>query len=436
MEAFKRIFAIILVTVILLSAIPFTANAYTTGQYVTTAVLNVRSSPSTSAGRIGQLSNGSLVTVIAVSGNWGQILYGDQYGWISLDYVQHYMPKQYTLSADGLAMIKSLEGFYPYAYFDYTQWSIGYGTACGQYEYPNGITEAQASALLVSKLGTYENYLDNFLGKYTIYVTQNQYDALVSFTYNLGDVWNRYDTFKLKNILINGASNYSSQEILDAFNEFVRAGGAVVPGLVSRRATEAAMFISGTNYDIPFVDVAYNAWYHDAIKFCYENGIMNGISSSRFDPSGNLTRGMVVTILGKLDGINISEYAYTSFADVMIDRYYAPYVQWAYQSGITNGIGEGFFSPETPVTRQDMLCMVYRYTQYKGKSVKVSSNAAYMNFNDYNHVSDYAVTAVNWAVDRSVVVGNEFGYLKPTDTIIRAESAQIMYTYSKNILKK
>ncbi|WP_049962769.1 SH3 domain-containing protein [Ruminococcus sp. HUN007] len=154
----------------------------------------------------------------------------------------------YQISENGLALIKSFEGFSKYAQWDYHQWSIGYGTGVDKDAYPDGITEAEADRLLREVVVVYEKFVRNFLDKYGISVTQNQYDALVSFTYNMGNVWNNTSEVTIRTYLVNGIENYTPEQITDAFKLWCKAGGQVLPGLVRRRETEAALFLSGVDY--------------------------------------------------------------------------------------------------------------------------------------------------------------------------------------------
>ena len=154
----------------------------------------------------------------------------------------------YQISENGIALIKSFEGFLQYAQWDYSQWSIGYGTGVNRDDYPNGITEAEADSLLREVVVVYEKYVRNFLDKYGITVTQNQYDALVSFTYNLGNVWSYSSEVTIRTYLINGIENYTHEQITDAFKLWCKAGGEVLPGLLRRREQEAELFLSGTDY--------------------------------------------------------------------------------------------------------------------------------------------------------------------------------------------
>ena len=152
------------------------------------------------------------------------------------------------ISENGIALIKEFEGFLQYAQWDYKQWTIGYGTGVDKDAYPNGITEQEADMLLREVVVVYEKYVQNFLDKYNISVTQNQYDALVSFTYNMGNVWTNTSEVRIRTYLINGIYNYTPQQITDAFKLWCKAGGEVLPGLLRRREREAELFLSDADY--------------------------------------------------------------------------------------------------------------------------------------------------------------------------------------------
>ncbi len=145
---------------------------------------------------------------------------------------------------DCIDLIKEAEGFSQYKYWDYSQWTIGYGTGVGADEYPDGITEKEAEQLLKDAIGTYEDYVNKFADKYDIKLKQNQFDALVSLSYNMGNIWSVYDDFDLKNYLIDGSEKHSFLEIAKGFGEWRKAGGSVLQGLVNRREEETKLFLS------------------------------------------------------------------------------------------------------------------------------------------------------------------------------------------------
>ncbi|MBR6515163.1 MAG: S-layer homology domain-containing protein [Clostridia bacterium] len=439
MSIHQRILAVMLIVLILIPATAAVVGAAAPGIYVvSTGTLNVRAQATTESSVIGKVYRDQRVEILEVSGNWGRISYNGQTGWVSMDYVVPTGAKQYSVGPDGLAMIKKLEGYRQYKYWDYKHYSIGYGTACGADEYPNGISEPEASALLVQALAKHEVYLDNFLAKNSITVSQKQYDALLSFTYNLGDPWSTYSSFKLKDLLIDGAEMYKPEYIKEAFLEFKKAGGQVVQGLIYRRNLESAMFLEGTPVlGRPFYDVKSYNWFYDSVNFCYNKGIMSGTSDLKyiFDPYSNLTRAQMVTLLAQLGQVNVAPYTTSSFTDVKVGSWYAPYVEWAYKKNIVSGVGNGKFNPNAPVSRQDMVVMLYNFTKVvRGISITIDQNR-YKSFADASSVSGYAQTAMNWALQTGCISGSD-NRLTPGATAQRAQVAQVAKMYCVNILGK
>ena len=144
-----------------------------------------------------------------------------------------------------IALLKSKEGFRATAYWDYSQYSIGYGSACTKDEYPNGITEAQADILLREMLQGFEKKLDKFLQENYITLRDNQYDALISLTYNIGSGWMKESA--LATLLKNGT--YSNNELASAIGIWchVKSNGvtSIHDGLVARRISEINVFLYG-----------------------------------------------------------------------------------------------------------------------------------------------------------------------------------------------
>ena len=151
-----------------------------------------------------------------------------------------------TISDQGIRVLKEFEGFSKYAYFDYSQWSIGYGTACNKDDYPNGITLEKADELLRAYLVNLEKNLNRFANNNNLNLSQQQFDALVSFTYNVGSSW-MYDNKQLiTKTVLSGATG----------NDFIFALGRwcivtengvrkVSRGLINRRMIEANMYLNG-----------------------------------------------------------------------------------------------------------------------------------------------------------------------------------------------
>ena len=297
-----------------------------------------------------------------------------------------------------------------------------------------GSESAEASALLVNKMAGYEAKLDAFLDEYHIKVNQNQYDALVSLTYNLGNPWKKYDEFDLKTILINGAEKYSAADIQNAFGVFCKAGGKVLPGLVKRRAAEAALFLTPIEVVKPvcslFDDVRDNAWYFPAVKYVYENGLITGVSGDLFAPKDSLTRAMAATVIAKLSAGDISSYTASPFADVPAGKWYTAPVAWAYDNEIVSGIGGGLFDPDSPVTRQDLMLLLYGYSVRFGLATAQDGTVP-ASFTDAGAVSGYAVNAVSWAIRAGLLSGDDEGMLDPKGNATRAQTAQILMKYKE-----
>lgn len=152
-----------------------------------------------------------------------------------------------SISQSGIEFIKEFESFKSKAYKALPSeqyWTIGYGHYGADVHEGMTITEPEASALLNKDLVVYCGYVNTFLGNYGISLSQKQYDSLVSFTYNVGNVWKNQD-FSLKRYLIDGESKYSESEITTAFTNWNKSGGKVISGLTRRRKAEAKMFLEG-----------------------------------------------------------------------------------------------------------------------------------------------------------------------------------------------
>ncbi|MCM1228028.1 MAG: glycoside hydrolase family protein [Clostridium sp.] len=170
-----------------------------------------------------------------------------------------------STSESGLSLIKGFEGCRLTAYkalSTETYYTIGYGHYGSDVYAGMTITQSQAEEMLRNDLKKYEGYVNTFLNKYGISVTQNQFDALVSFTYNLGNVWVSTPTFQLKTYLINGVSNYTNEQITMAFTNWRKSGGVDIPGLLTRREKEAEYFLGqGSRRIDETVDTSFQTPY-------------------------------------------------------------------------------------------------------------------------------------------------------------------------------
>ncbi len=175
-----------------------------------------------------------------------------------------------------------------------------------------------------------------------------------------------------------------------------------------------------------FKDVPSDAWYYDAVKQVYEKGLMNGIdlADSEFAPDMTLTRGMLAVILGRMDGVQSTDTA-TEYTDVSPDAYYAPYVAWGTENGILNGMGDGTFRPNDPVTREQAAKIIKAYYDYKGEG-PTGAWAIRLDYSDLADISDWAVEGVMFCTMQGIMTGRENGTFDPKANITRAECAAVI----------
>lgn len=184
-----------------------------------------------------------------------------------------------------------------------------------------------------------------------------------------------------------------------------------------------------TEHDpVPFSDVNEADWFYRAVGYAYENSLMSGTGEGRFSPTMITTRGMIVTVLYRLEGS--PKGAAAPFDDVAQDAYYAAATGWAAANGVVIGYDNGRFGPEDPVTREQMATILYRYAQYKEYDATVSGDAA--AFADYAAVSSYAVAAMDWAVGTKLMSGVGENRLNPGGSATRAELAMLLMNFCQN----
>ena len=180
------------------------------------------------------------------------------------------------------------------------------------------------------------------------------------------------------------------------------------------------------DYDV-FYDVSRGDWYYKAVRFVHEKGIMEGTGTHYFSPEADLSRGMLATILYRLEG-SPSVSGYSGFADVADTAYYAKAVAWAKANGIVNGVTATAYEPDTAVTREELAAILCRYAAFKGKDTAISYDYL-AGFSDANTSHVYARPALNWAVAYDIINGQGNGVLAPRATATRAEVAQVLMNY-------
>ena len=169
-----------------------------------------------------------------------------------------------------------------------------------------------------------------------------------------------------------------------------------------------------------FIDVAPNAWYKDAVQYAYDNGLMTGVSANEFAPDATTTRGMIVSMLARLEGVENANDA--GFADVE-GEWYATAVNWAASVGVVSGYEDNTFRPNDAITREQLAAILMNYAAYKGQDV--SARASLDAYSDAENVSTWATDTMQWAVAKGLLTGVTADTLQPQGAATRAQVAAI-----------
>ena len=482
-------------------------------------------------------------------------------------------------SQELIDIIKDFEGFSATPYLDNTQWTVGYGSYCGDSSKPKPnirLTEKEAEERLRKDLAkTYEPIVNKYCKSIGKQPNQNQFDALVDLTYNLGGSWT---TGQAVTSVLKEATDALS--IVKGFGAYSRTGGKVSYTHVNRRIREALIYLYGdyyraygnqhcesdievvSNHDLPhykvmifksgngeftsgrtdyadyynegeyfgsfpeptregytlvgwkitkrnnetvkngervsiwdtveenleltaiwqegvfevepeeppvdyveptepeepsepetpeleqlpeveidmdrlpFEDVPAESWFRDAVSYVYRNEFMNGTSATTFAPGAAMTRGMLVTVLYRIDGSEaVTDEERACFDDIG-GAYYTDAVAWAYSNGIVNGVSETSFAPDRIVTRQEAITIFYRYcVEYNLMSE--ASEIDLTAFADCGSVAPFAENAFAWAVSVGLVTGSataEGIVLDPVSNLNRAQAAVLLQRCVEEIM--
>lgn len=230
--------------------------------------------------------------------------------------------------------------------------------------------------------------------------------------------------YKLDKLTVTDGSGktVSTVKKSDTVYTFTMPASAVKVGVSYVKATE-------TPSETKFNDVSANDWFASAVDYVTGKGMMNGTADNTFSPKANTTRGMVVTVLYRLE--NQPSTSAASFTDVASGAYYANAVAWANANGIVSGYGSGKFGPNDKVTREQLAAILYRYAQYK--KYDVSGAKSLDGYTDAQSVSSYAVPALQWANAVGVVTGKSGNKLDPKGNATRAEVAAMLMRFCENV---
>ena len=236
-----------------------------------------------------------------------------------------------------------------------------------------------------------------------------------------------------------GAENAGYWANLYHFNESTEAmdfeaavlidddGNAALP---LSHASQYAIVIDDHNHatiDLPFSDVSDSDWFYDPVVWIYNEGLMTGTSATTFEPNTSTTRAMIVAMLARLENVTSADSA--GFTDVSGSDWYATAVNWAASEGIVGGFGDNTFQPNSPITREQMASILYRYAEYKGLDVSART--------DLSHYSDqpsaWAEDVMQWAVAEGLLTGVTDEQLQPQGQATRAQVAAIMQRFLENV---
>ena len=168
----------------------------------------------------------------------------------------------------------------------------------------------------------------------------------------------------------------------------------------------------------PFYDVPASAWYYTAVKYVYDNKLMDGVDTYEFAPNATLTRARVWTIIARMSGVDTTGGS----------SWYAKAQEWV----ITNGISDGE-NPTAAITRQELVTMLYRYAQIKGYDVSVGESTNILSYVDAASISEYAMSAFQWACGSGLTEGDENGALTPLATATRAQAAAMIMRFCESV---
>lgn len=196
-------------------------------------------------------------------------------------------------------------------------------------------------------------------------------------------------------------------------------------------AIEVTYKLIGTSGTSDFTDINSNDWFYDAVIEATAKGWFSGTSETTFSPNTSTSRGMIATILHRMEGSPAT--VMSSFDDVIPNAYYANGVSWAQKHGIVTGYDNGNYGPNDNITREQMASILYRYAGFKGYDI--SKTSTLNEFTDANTISDYAKVSMAWAVKHELFSGKGNGILDPKASASRAEVAIILVRFADSFSK-
>ena len=185
----------------------------------------------------------------------------------------------------------------------------------------------------------------------------------------------------------------------------------------------ANVYVRFSGSGLPFADVPSGSWYYDDVAYVYDTGLMTGLTVAAFGPNLSTTRGMIVTILWRMENEPAAKHG-CPFADVRRGSYYEQAIAWASENGIVTGFDASTFAPDRAITREQLAAILFRFAAYRGMdAVTLRENLS--RFQDQAAISAYAVSALNWAVGEGLMQGTG-DKLEPTGSATRAQVAAML----------
>ena len=243
-----------------------------------------------------------------------------------------------------------------------------------------------------------------------------------------------YESNKFKSLSITTAQGYAVKykKVDESIYTFKMPDSSVTVNTVFEAINETPDEPKDEPLNNPFADVAEKDWFYDAVAYTAKNGLMGGKTNGIFDPNGITTRAEMVTILYRMDG-NPTVTKDVRFDDVPGGQWYSDAISWAAANEIVGGYGNGKFGMDDTITREQMAAILYRYASYKGYDLTKLANLT--GYTDADTVSDWAVTAMRWAVAEGVINGTSTTILSPSGDSTRAQVATIFMRFYENIVK-
>ena len=206
-------------------------------------------------------------------------------------------------------------------------------------------------------------------------------------------------------------------------------------GIVTFKLNHLSVYVLGQDkdrtkdWDNPFTDVNEKDWYYDSVKFAHMNKLMYGVGYKQFDPHGSIPRGLLLTVLHRLEKTPEPK-GYGAFKDVAANKYYSKAVNWAAENNIVTGYGDGNFGPNDLITREHLALILMNYAKYKG--FDTSKKADLEIFADSKSISIWAKEAMAWVAAEDIYVGDQAN-LNPAGNATRCQVAAIFKRFIENV---